>query len=239
MTITTDPDNPEWFFVKFRQPGPPVSAASAPTPSSAWSTAGTTATGGPSNTTSSGWSFVSVQAIGSPDEGSVILYGNMINDSGSAQEISSLTGIFYDQFGRRTNLTQDYWPIEVVPPGGQVPFELTVYNAYSLQSYSLSVIAQPSSETPRQDFEFLNLDTFDDRGDYCVAGELRNPGDELQEYLVIAAVLYNDQGDVINFDSYNDDSPEGVVGDQTADFEICVDTHQQEVARYELRAWGY
>ena len=31
VPITIDPDSPEWFFIKFRQPGPPGASAPAPT----------------------------------------------------------------------------------------------------------------------------------------------------------------------------------------------------------------
>jgi hypothetical protein len=56
--------------------------------------------------------------------------------------------------------------------------------------------------------------------------------------LVIAAVLYNAQDKVINFGSYENYSSEAMAGNATQDFEVCADPLDQEVARYEVRAWG-
>jgi hypothetical protein len=84
----------------------------------------------------------------------------------------------------------------------------------------------------------LDLDASGDARDYCVTGKVRNPGGQLGDYLVIVAVLYNDQGNVIYFDSYQDYSPEDVIGAQTLDFEVCVDPLDQRVADYDVRAWG-
>ncbi len=69
-------------------------------------------------------------------------------------------------------------------------------------------------------------------------GRLRNPAGQLRNYLVIAAVLYDDQDKVINFGSYDVWYPQEVSGDQGEDFELCADPLDQEVARYEVRAWG-
>jgi hypothetical protein len=172
---------------------------------------------------------------------SLILYGDVVNDTGDSQEISYLTGTFYDSQGRVVAGENDiyyYWPIDVVPPAGMVPFELTVYSDQSPANFELEVIAQASSDTPRQDFEFSDLDASGDARDYCVTGKVRNPGGQLGDYLAVVAVLYNDQGNVINFDSYENYSPENVASEQTLDFEVCVNPLGQEVADYDVRAWG-
>lgn len=102
----------------------------------------------------------------------------------------------------------------------------------------MNVAYQPSRAIRRRDFEFSDLDSTNEEGDYCVGGRLRNPGNQLPSYLVMVSVLYDDQGDIINFDSCEAPAPEEVVGDAMFDFEVCVDTLTQNVARYELRAWG-
>ena len=60
----------------------------------------------------------------------------------------------------------------------------------------------------------------------------------LGDYLVVVAILYNGQGNVVNFDYYDAPYPEDITGQETMDFEICVDTLDQDAARHELRAWG-
>ena len=119
-----------------------------------------------------------------------------------------------------------------------MPFELIVFDIQSIADFNLDVISRPSSETPRQDFEFSDIDPSNEEGDYCLAGKLRNPGGQLLDYLLIVAVLYNDQDNVINFDTYDEPSPEDVKGDGISDLEVCVDALDQQIARYELRAVG-
>ena len=67
-------------------------------------------------------------------------------------------------------------------------------------------------------------------GEYCVAGELRNPGGELQEYVVMMAILYDSQEKVVNFGDELEPFPR-ILGDDTLEFEICVQTLGQTVAR--------
>jgi hypothetical protein len=186
-----------------------------------------------------GWSFASVRIYGQED--GLLLYGKLTNDTGAPQELEAVSGAFYDAQGQvlaDRNSTYDYWPINVVPPGGAIPFELTVYDVQGAADYDLSVDAQPSDEDTRQDFEFQGVEQRSEDGDYCLSGELRNSGDELDEFLVIVATLYDAQGNVINFDYYDEYNPAGVRGDDTSSFDICVSPPNQDVANYELRAWG-
>ena len=43
-----------------------------------------------------------------------------------------------------------------------------------------------------------------EEGIYCVGGTLRNPGGELQVYLVVVVVLYDNQDRIVNFGDYNE-----------------------------------
>ena len=185
-------------------------ASASPTPSSALGAAA-------APTSSGGWSFVGVKSIYDPDWESVYVRGEAVNNTGSAQRISNITGTFYDAGGQVIADGDDidsYWPGDVLPAGGQVPFELAPWDIQDVADFELEVIAQVTGETARQDFEFLDLDSSSDGRDYCVTGRLRNSGGQLGDYLVVVAVLYNDQDEVINFDSYEDYSPENITGDQ-------------------------
>jgi hypothetical protein len=188
----------------------------------------------------SGWSFSNVRVYADQEGDSLQLYGNFINNTGTSQELLYITGTFYDAQGQAIadeESTYDYWSVPVIPPGGRAPFELTVGGIQSAANFDLRVEAEPSSENPRQDFEFSDL--YEDPGEdfYCVGGTIRNPGDRLQDYLLIVVVLYDNQDHVIYFSDYYAD-PEYATGDEPQDFEVCVDPLSQEVARYELQAWG-
>ncbi len=172
----------------------------------------------------------------------LLLYGTLINNTETAQELEFVTGTFYDAQGQiiagEAN-TDAYWPAYAVAPGGgSMPFELLVTGINSAADFDLSLEAISSSEIPRQDFEITDLDQRHDVDDYCVAGTLRNPGSELQDYLVIAVVLYDNRDNVVNFGDEQAPDPRQVVGEQTYNFEICLGPPNQEVVRYELEAWG-
>lgn len=192
------------------------------------------------NAETSGWSFVGLRVCTDQYEGGLWLYGDLINNTGVYQELFFITGTFYNAQGQAIadeGNAYGYSPALVIPPGERVPFELTVEGVQSAANFDLRVEAQPSSQVPRQDFEFSDLDQLDEGYGYCIGGTLRNPGSELQDYLVVVAVLYDGQDRVIGFGEHRAD-PKSVVGDETEEFEICVDPHDQDVARYELRAWG-
>jgi uncharacterized protein YgiM (DUF1202 family) len=186
------------------------------------------------------WVFAGVQLTPKLDGSGLLVHGNLLNNTGNAQELALVTGTFYDEQGQvvADGNTTDYWPVAGIPQGGQVPFELVVPGLTSVANFDLRVDAQPGGTIPRQDFEFFDLNAANTGEDYCVGGKLRNPGDKLASYLVIVAVIYDEQGNVINYYDLYNQSPQDLVGDQTADFEICVNPLNQQVAHFESLAWG-
>jgi hypothetical protein len=189
--------------------------------------------------TSPGWAFAGVRVYTDQTQGGLLLHGKAINNTGSAQELLAINGIFYDGQGQVIADQDDsyaYWPGYVVPPGGSVPFELLVDGIGEAAKFDLSVEAEPSDESPRQDFNVSNVNQQTEDDIYCLAGELRNPGSELDDYLIIAAVLYDSQDNVLNFGDYEEFGTIG--GGDASNFEICVDRPSQDIARYEVVAWG-
>jgi hypothetical protein len=190
---------------------------------------------------SSGWAFSGVKVYPDLVDYGVILYGDMINNTGEAQVIDYVTGTFYNEQGQiiaDDGNTLDEWPTEYVPSGGQVPFVLTVEDIDRVARYDLRVEAETTSDNPRQNFEFDSQSGGYDGDLYCILGVLRNPGDRLAFYLVIAAVIFDENDQVINYDTYNEFFPEDIVGDETLGFEICIDQPNQAVDHFDLRAWG-
>jgi hypothetical protein len=188
-----------------------------------------------------GWAFAGVRLYPDQEEETLLLYGNLINNTGFSQELEAISGDFYDAQNQVISDEDDiyaYWPVYVVPPGGVVPFELTVNEIDSVANFNLNVEGEPSGETPRQDFEFSDVNQWTEDDKYCLEGELRNAGNGLQGYLAIAAVLYDGQDNVVNFGDHTEYGPTQIVGDESLAFEICVTPPNQDVVRYELRAWG-
>jgi hypothetical protein len=186
-----------------------------------------------------GWAFAGVRLSPNQEDGGLVLYGNAINQTGVSQELSSVTGIFYDGQGQviaDASKTYAYWPSYVVPADGSMPFELSVEDIASATRYDLSVEAEPSSESPRQDFEFAEVNQWTEDDTYCVEGVVHNSGNPLAEYLVVAAVLYDSQNNLVNFSDEGELDLEA--GSGNSPFEICVNLSNQQVARHELQAWG-
>lgn len=192
-------------------------------------------------TKSGGWSFVGTWANFAPRRKLVVLYGEMINDSGVPQKLSLVTGTFYDEQGQiiaANKSTYPTWPVNVVPPGGRLPFALTVYDIQTAANFELSVVAEAVDTAPRQDFEFVGVNEQMKGNNYCLTGALKNPGGTLEKQLVIAAILYDDQGNVLRFVENNETAIQKVVGDQALEFEVCLKSPPDNMARHELRAWG-
>ena len=125
-----------------------------------------------------------------------------------------------------------------MPQGGRLPFELVVLGPDSIEDFDLVVEAEADNEALHQDFEFLEVNPQAGADDYCLLGRLRNLGGQINAYLLVVAVLYDDQDRVINYSDDFQRFPDGLVGDTTTDFDVCVNPLKQNVARYELRAWG-
>ena len=185
------------------------------------------------------WAFSNIQVYTDQYEGGLLLYGNVTNSTGTPQELFSIGGDFYDAQGQVIAGPEDsfsYWPGFVLPAGGSMPFELVVDEANSPANFELTTEAEPSNETPRQDFDFAEVNQWTEDETYCISGKLRNPVGALDEYLVIAMILYDAEEKVINFSDYGEFG--SGIGEDGQDFEICIDPPNHGVARYELRAWG-
>jgi hypothetical protein len=180
-----------------------------------------------------------VRISGDEYEEGLVVYGDLTNDTGSPQTLLLVTGTFYDAQGQviaNPDNVYDYWPVaDAVPAGGRIPFGLVVDGIREAANFTLSVQAEPTAASPRQDLQISNLNQLSEEDLYCLQGALQGPAETLQSYVVIVAVLYDAQNNIINFGDYYEPYLES---GQSLDFEICVGPPNQGVARYELRAWG-
>ena len=66
-----------------------------------------------------GWAFANVQGYDDQYEDGLLLYGEVINNTGVAQQFEYISGTFYDAQGQiiaDENSTGDYWPFKLIPP---------------------------------------------------------------------------------------------------------------------------
>jgi|GEM_PF-1756890 len=188
----------------------------------------------------SGWTFVSVRAL--INQGDAFVVGEAINNTGAPQREIDISGIFYnnnDQLIEDEVETADYIPVDVVPVGARIPFELVIESSQPIYRLDLLGLSQPADFSPRQDFEISGVhQSTDNAGMYCLQGQIKNPGTAIEDYLIILATAYDEQGQVVGFGEHSENSPGTVIADQTAPFKVCLDPLDQHVSSYELRAWG-
>ena len=127
-----------------------------------------------------------------------------------------------------------------MPVWAHVPFELDIESAQPITRLQLTAQSTPAMETLRQDFQFADVNQWTNQdGMYCLGGQVQNAGPSLQNYVIILATIYNQQGKLVSFSDDVPASPEVLDGGQTSPFEMCLDPLNQQVKRYELTALGY
>jgi hypothetical protein len=149
--------------------------------------------------------------------------------------------MFYNSQGQFVADTLDAYdriPTDIVPAGGRLPFELTLIYGEDIAHYTLSVSAESTTITPRQDFEFSNMTQSFQRDRFCASADFRNSGEDLTHSLEVAVVLFAGDDKVINVSDAEQPDLEEVAGGRRLNVQICVDPPNQNVARYEWRAWG-
>ena len=93
------------------------------------------------------WIFTPAQVYTDQYEDGLLLYGEVINNTGVAQELGYIFRTFYDAQGQiiaDENSTGDYWPFKLIPPGERLPFGLFVDGIYGAANFDLQVQAEPS-----------------------------------------------------------------------------------------------
>ena len=115
---------------------------------------------------------------------------------------------------------------------------MVIPNVQGVADFNFEVQSEPGGDILREDFKFVDIHPSSEGEEYCLNGRLKNPGGQLQAYLMVTAMLYDGQDQVINYNYAFKPAPKQVVGDETLEVALCAKSHQQEVARYQLRAWG-
>jgi hypothetical protein len=160
VPIATDPVNREWFFIKFKDiTSSPVPTATPllvliPSQDAILTNRPSPVTATPLPTSplitpvspTGGWSFANLRTEADSNLVSVTIYGEVVNNTGIAQEILNMTGHFYDDQGRMIageDETGGFWPVDIIPAGGRVPFELIVFGVDWIANFDLRVLSQP------------------------------------------------------------------------------------------------
>ena len=177
-----------------------------------------------------------------PDQGSesLLIYGEAVNNTSAALRILGIDGTYFDAEGGAISPQEvsDYWPIESVPPGWRMPFELTLSGITLVDRVELQVITEDSDNSLRTDLAISEVEGTLHDGEYCVLGSVRNPGQPLTSHIMVVGVLYDEQDQVINWGIGYQPAPENLTGDESVVASACAEHFNHIVDRYELRAWG-
>jgi len=111
-----------------------------------------------------------------------------------------------------------------------------VADVKNITNFDFLVEAEPGGQSKSSAFEFLNVQVEID-GDYCLEGLVKNVGPDLDDYVAVIAIIYDDQDSMINFADDEFDAGSFNNGNEE-EFYVCVDTLGHHVARHELQAWG-
>jgi len=217
----------------------PVAAAAATSPVLAGATPPPTPTQVPD---ASGWTFDGVTNLAHHSAEGLLLMGELVNGTGAPQQVLDISGVFYDAQGEvavdRLELVS-YVPIDPVPVDAHVPFELLVSGSQSIDRFDLRAISEPASDSPRQDFQFSGVEQWEsETTGYCLRGQVTTQGPPVQEYLIILAIGYDGQGNVVNFGEHYADTLPGSSG-QSSPFELCLASDGRQISRHDLKAFGY
>lgn len=184
-----------------------------------------------------GWTFAGTRVETQPARKLMLVFGELVNNTGANQKVSQVKASFFD--GQGNLLMADkgatgLWPTRVIAAGERVPFALTIRGVVEAASFELAVDAQTVDNSPRQDFEFLGINERSAGSQFCLTGGLHNPQAETARSVVVAAILYDAQGNLLRFGT---DVVAVVEAGQSANFAVCLNSLPENPTRYEVRAW--
>jgi hypothetical protein len=184
--------------------------------------------------TTNDWAFSSINLIAGED--SLKLVGELINGTGSAQKLNTVTASIFDGQGQEIADPSDIegdWPVDAIPAGGKMPFRLTINDIQSAADYELTVDSEVLTAAPGQVLELSNVTQRAEGELFCLAGQLQDFGDGSPVDLVVVSILYDNAGNVIDFGDqfFNQITP------AAESFKVCANAGGQQVARHSMWAW--
>lgn len=186
------------------------------------------------------WSFSGLQSYYSAEDEAYRVFGEVVNNTGQAQDIEYIAGQFYDTQGQVIADEDDIaaaFPVSVVSAGRSVPFDLYVDNIQSADRFELNVVATPSMAILRSDFVIVGLSAAMENTNYCIRGTLQNPGPRPQSTVTLVAVIYDLQNRVINY-GYSLRPTSAVPENSSTEFKVCVPEPNASVVSQTVTAWG-
>lgn len=169
-------------------------------------------------------------------DGSLIIAGEVRNDSNLDVGATQVVAVFYDADGQKVQEIGDVTTLRLLTPGARSPFVIKVADPAPDAYYSLRATGRPgeAATTPPQ-LRVVSTRRFEDEaGFYHVAGVIENAGPQAAEQARVVVVLYDRGGAVVNV-GFAYPRPAALGRGERADFDVAF-TYYPKVIRHSALA---
>jgi len=135
----------------------------------------------------------------------VEIFGEVQNIGDRNLTFIKLTATLYDNDRQVIGTDYTYARADILLPGEKAAFSIMKGpTGEDFESYILEVTScGETTDVPYRDFEFLNTSSYiDDKGYYCVKGDLKNIGTQNIDYVDVIITFYNTEGEVVSATSF-------------------------------------
>jgi hypothetical protein len=168
------------------------------------------------------------------DIGYLHIIGEVVNNQDTAYEFLKLVGTIYDERGNVLDTEFTYSEIEVIPPYGKSPFDISFKGgARSVEEYEVDAQGDKTTPLPKK-LELSKPNIFqDDIGYTHIVGEVTNTGSETANFVKVIASFYNTQGELVgNSFTYTEFSD--IYPGQKSSFEISENYFSEPPSYYQI-----
>jgi hypothetical protein len=165
-------------------------------------------------------------------DGSLIIAGEVRNDSNLDVGATEVVAVFYDADGQKVREVGGVASLRLLPPGARSPFVIQVPNPVPDTHYSLRATGRPDgSADDSSQLRVVSTRRYEDEaGFYHVAGVIENAGPQVVEQARAVVVLYDRAGGVVNV-GFAYPRPASLERGDRADFDV-VFTYYPKVIRH-------
>ncbi|MCB0194405.1 MAG: FxLYD domain-containing protein [Anaerolineae bacterium] len=127
------------------------------------------------------------------------IVGELRNDSNLTVGQTDISIIFYDSTGATIGTATGETLLEVIQPGENSPFVVTLTRPQGYDSYSLRAIARPVSAQKSAQLTVVELRRYEDgAGFFHVKGKIENVGNSTAKRVKVAASIFGRDKNIIN-----------------------------------------
>ena len=127
------------------------------------------------------------------------IYGEIQNNSESPMSWVKISAALFDANGEILNTNYNYSMLDLIPPGGNSPFSMSMTSEWSgFTDYQLFIEADIEDEPFELQVEVVSVETREE-SEWCYAeGEVKNISDEPLDLVNVVAGFYDADGNIID-----------------------------------------